>query len=458
MDKNWPGLLIVVALAIFSCEDASDIGLGLDPDGVRVNVLYEELPLAATNVRIDSIRTSNSSRLLIGKYADPIFGTTVSTALSQINLTNTLSGLSGDDHYYVVDSTVINLNINKAHTDDISNVQSFTVYQLTDTIFTSGYYLSDFITNYRTDESFGNFDIKLSASSLNLIDEKNYLVQKKLSASLGDELFAIANGQKGNSVSPSGALRYEFKGIAIVGDAANNVLLDIDHVDSTNIRVHYHVVDPYTEDGNSLDSVLVDSLFLNYSLGSNGAYYNQISTDRSGSLMSSETGNYNGFTTGDGNIYLQPASGIFPKLNFDALNQFFAANPNIQINRMEFSIETKENSAYNSNVGNFRFLYVDQADGSKINTNGLLTNILGETAILSDAGYISGSSEPLIASLDETSLTYTGVPTFFAQLVETGSIEVDHIILVPQDVTTPDFSVFDEETGFIIKLYYTLPE
>ncbi|MEP2277149.1 MAG: DUF4270 family protein [Reichenbachiella sp.] len=478
MDKNWHGLLIVAALAIFSCEDSHDIGLGLDPDGIRVNVLYTELPIEVTNVRIDSIRTNGASNMLIGKHSDDIFGSTSATLFAQLNLSNNLEATTDntdtiqlEDEFdietdsiiittyeYVHDTTFLELDIDFVHTENVSSPHSYNIHQLIDTIYSEAYYLANFNTPYFTDSIEAELNFTLDKDLVELLEkDSTYLLRFELNENWGNDFIEI-----GKSTSPSGNIRFNYKGIAIVGDENNKALIGLKPA-TTNLSVDYHIIENVETLLNRIQisnetRIYKDSLELNIAFNFNNAYYSSISVDRSGSLMSNEAGDYNSFTVGDGNIYLQPATGIFPKLNLDTLNKFFAAHPNIQINRMEFSIETKENSEYISNVDNLRFMYVNGSDGSKINNDGILTNILSETAILTDAGYLSGTSTPLISELDETSLIYGGVPTFFAQLVEIGTIEVDHLILFPQDVTTPDYSVFDEENGFRVKLYYTLPE
>lgn len=464
LDKNWPGLLIVVALAIFSCEDAHDIGLGLDPDGVRVNVLYEEIPLQAKNVRIDSIRTSNATRFLMGKNTDPIFGTTTSSAISRLTFLTAIESNSAYDSDLedfgqdpiIFDSIMLNLDIKKVHTNNISAPQTFDVYQLEDTLFAGVYYLADFDIAYNTTEKLGSFTFNISESEVGYLeDDSTYLLSFRLEDSMGEKMMEIA---KDEDVSLNQATWYDFKGIAIVPSASNTAILGISPNDSTSIRVHYHIQDFYKEGDILKDSLYKESLTMNLTLGGSGAYYSKIESDFAGSLMSAENGHYNAFETGDGHAYLQPATGIFPKVDLSPLKSFFDAHPTIQINRLEFAVETQENSQYYANTPNLRFMYADAADGSEINAIGLTTNQVVNTAILTDNGYLGGSSEILATPLDETSLIYQGIPTFFGQLVENGTLEIDHAIVMPTDMTTPDYSVFDEENGFIIKLYYTLPE
>ncbi|MEP4093568.1 DUF4270 family protein [Reichenbachiella sp.] len=466
--KNWSGLLIVVALTIFSCEDSSDIGLGLDPDGIRLNVLYAELPLEATNVRIDSVRTSGDSRLLAGRSSDPIFGDITSTVISRLSYQNAVTTVptsvsedrdSDGKQIYFIDSAVLYLQISKVHTSNFAPAQTFNIYQLADTLFPGPSYLSNFDTPYLTSQLEGQLRINLNEDSIRdfvVKDSLQYVVSTRLADSFAEKVFGYAEDDQQTA---SSNLIYDYKGIAIVPDPTNTALVGFRPADSSSIRIHYHIRDHYLDDNLvETDSLYEDSLSLNIALNGAGAYYNQISIDRSTSLMNAEAGDYNSFEVGNGSVYLQPVSGIYPKINLDTLTKFLAAYPNVQINRMEFAIETKENGKYQDNVENMRFLYVDATDGSKVNASGLSSNRVFESAIMTDNGYLANINELLVATLDETSLIYNGTPTFFAQLVESQTLTVDHVILMPQDVTTPDFSIFDDETGFRIKLYYTLPE
>lgn len=469
--KNWSGLLIVATLAIFSCEDSSDIGLGLDPDGIRVNVLYTELPLEATNVKIDSVRTSGDSRLLVGRNFNPIFGDITSSAISRLSYLNSVTtgpatlmedrDKDGKQIYYI-DSAVLYLELKKVHTDNIVPTQNFNIYQLADTLFPGPSYLSDFNTPYLTGELQGQLSIRLNEDSIRnfvLKDSLQYVITTRLTDSFANKVFGYAADDQETA---SSNLIYDYKGIAIVPDPSNTVLLGFSPADSSSIRIHYHIRDHYVDENSvETDSLYADSLSLNLALNGALTYYSQITVDRSASLMNAETGNYNSFKVGDGNIYLQPASGIYPKVNLDTLANFLAAHPNIQVNKMEIDIETRENGKYQATPQNLRFVHVNGADGSKINASGitsLIPSVRADAIILSDNGYLANTLQPLIAPLNETSLIYTGTPTFFTQLVESQSATADHVILMPEDVTTPDFSIFDEETGFRIKLYYTLPE
>ncbi|MEO9965182.1 MAG: DUF4270 family protein [Reichenbachiella sp.] len=463
LDKNWFGLLIVATLSIFSCEDSNDIGLGLDPDGTRLNVLYAELPLETTNVLIDSIRTSSDTRLLVGRNSDPIFGDIVSNAYCRLSYANVLitsdtSLLNDRDkrgkQIYFVDSAMLYLQVSKVHSTSFTTDQVYNIYQLGDTLFSGPSYLSDFNTPYLTDQLEGQLSVTLNEDRIRDKDSLQYVLTSRLSDSFAEKIFSYVEDEPATA---SSRLFFDYKGIAIVGDEANTALVGFTPGDSSSIRIHYHIRDHYLDENSmETDSLFTDSLSMILSL--NSAFYNGITVDRSGALMDAETGAYNSFSAGDGNVYLQPASGIYPKANLDTLVKFMAANPNIQINRMEFAIETSENSKYEANVGNLRFLYVDGADGSRIDPSGLINNNPFETAVMSDNGYLAGIPEIIVAPLDESSLIYTGIPTFFAQLVESGTLTVDHMILMPTDVSTPDFSILDQENGIKIKLYYTLPE
>ena len=474
--KIWLGLLIVAILSIISCEDPSEIGLGLNSDGLRVNVLYTEIPLKMKNVLIDSIRTSRDSRILIGTSDDLIFGKTSSVFYSQLNYINniqsiTYSSATGDSVYtdlkYVIDSTVLSLRVRKVHGKDVTAQQSYKIHQLTDTLFSGPYYLSEFETPYRTDRTEGEFQFVLNEVRIGDTDSIPYILQHRMEDRMGEELFSIRKGDNSPTGSAQTDLKYSYKGIAIVGNSTTNTtLIGIDPIESTELTIHYHILDPYKSgDPNALignvdtDSIFSDSLRLSLSLGSSSVFYNRLSTDRAGSLMAAENGANNSFSIGDGNTYLQPVSGIYPKVDFGALVNFFNNYPNIQINRMELELETKSNPNNHENTRDLRFFLIDSLDGSKINSAGIVSSYLFETAILTDNGYLAATQEVLNLPIDEDSKSYSGLATIFAQLIESKKLEMlQNVLIIPSDVTSPNYSVFDEESGMRIKLYYTLPE
>lgn len=458
LDKIWFGLLIFTTLAIFSCEDATDIGLGLDPDGLRVNVLYEEIVLDATEIFVDSLRTSDG-QILIGRQNDVVFGTITSSSYTQIQPANGLQG-KNDSLIYVIDSTVLYLDVQYVHVEDSRGEhlveQSYSIYQLTDTLYRDPYYLSNFDVPYNTDRKEGEFSFLLDTAKINKIDEESYILGGRMEDFVGAELFEIVQG-------PSAAtdLKNVYKGLAIVPSSTNTALLVVNGFDSTSVRVFYHIADPYLSNGVEMDSVITDSLSLNFSLSSGGAFFNHIDVDRSSAVFGSivdESKPLIALDASDDYIYLHPISGIYPKVDLSLLLQFLEQHENIQINRMELEFESLSSpSNYVEVVDDLKFYFIG-GDNTDINHLGLATNVLNNTNVLTDNAYITSSSQGATVALKETGNIFNAVPTLFGQLLETQDLEVSHLLLMPSDMNSPKFGKFSKSTGVKVRLYYTLPE
>ena len=168
------------------------------------------------------------------------------------------------------------------------------------------------------------------------------------------------------------------------------------------------------------------------------------------------------FNTADDKTYLDPTSGIFPKINLDTLSLFFKSQENIQVNRLEFELKFEEGSKedFFENVADLRFYFIGD-DGEDINHAGITKYFFFQTTILPDVAYLSSNfsgANIMRANKDDNTLTFSCVPTFFGQLIETEDLEVDNLLIMPSDLNSPNFSVFDRSTSMKIKLYYTLPE
>ncbi|MFY0625339.1 MAG: DUF4270 family protein [Reichenbachiella sp.] len=469
--KIWNGLLIIAGLFIFSCEDPSDIGLALDPDALSTQISYKEITLTAENVFNDSLKTSNTSVLLVGKSQSDIFGTTESTAYVRLSTDNSsLSPLDTDGvtQYYVYDSTVLTLQYFSVNADHVANTQTISVHQLEDQLISSVSYLSRFDTPYMANDPDDTFDFKIDKEDLdealeNPLDTPNYQLTTHLSAFLGQQLFDIVESNETQEL-----LRDDFKGIAFVSDPNNDALIGFNAGGGTNITVHYHIMEE-TEDGPVVDT---DSLGIVFSLTSANARYNKIEVDRTGSLIGANIGeDLATFETGDGKVYMNPATGIYPKVSLQPLYDFFEEESGetgqpILISRAELVVTSALNDGeYRANNANFRMLFMNE--GKQVNTSGLIIGDLVSSIVSTDIGYLGGSQAPLIASFTDSLTDYRASMTFFIQLVENGDVyssidaegnkvRLESFSLMPSDIQIADYSVIDL-SDIKLNLYYAQP-
>ena len=54
LGRIWHSIAIFIAMPVmYSCVDPVDVGVELDPDGIKLDVIFEEIWLPTTNILID---------------------------------------------------------------------------------------------------------------------------------------------------------------------------------------------------------------------------------------------------------------------------------------------------------------------------------------------------------------------------------------------------------------------
>ncbi|UXP33110.1 DUF4270 domain-containing protein [Reichenbachiella agarivorans] len=471
LDKNCLGLLTFAAFFIFSCEDPSEVGLGLDPDGVASGVFYEEIYLPAQNVFIDSLRTSGNTRLLVGSVTDDVYGKTSAMSYNQLSTTSGIQslGFKLDTvstsplvvdtlwYSYVVDSTVLTLGYDYIHSKESIKAQTIRVYEVDDQLFSGVYYLSKFNTPILPLEAGNEFSFVPRLDSI--VNETVDTVKFYLKREWGDRLFDIARQSNRATL-----LATDFKGIAIGGGDDNTSIIGFTSTGYTALNVHYHIVGP---DSNKADSVYFDSLAVNFSLSASAAKYNKITTDRTGSLIGTGITNLGNFDVDDGNVYLNAAAGIYPKIDMQPLVDFLRGDEQelIQINNLEFELPTDgEETTLDEKVSQVRLYFV--GDSTQINVQGLTTNDIYNTGVLKDIGYLTGALDLLSLAIDTTSFSYRGAATFFGHSIANGYIFAEpedvneevynKVVVMPVDLGKVNQTVIPKD-GIKVKVFYSKP-
>ncbi|MEQ6121172.1 DUF4270 family protein [Reichenbachiella sp. MALMAid0571] len=440
-------LLFAIVAGLLSCEDPSEVGLSLNSEGTQIDVLYEEISLPSTNVFIDSLRTDADRRLLVGQYNDPVFGNTSSSAFSQLALSSftfqrkddslTTDGKQVFD--YEIDSVILQLRYNYFHSNNFSQTQSIKVKQINDTLFNGVFYLSKF-------PAIVDEDSKLYGEKSFQVDpEVDTLLKINLDV-FGEETLKFFRESSVGSISGDSIIN-QLRGIALIPESGNSAILGFDpaHAD-TKLSVYYQIkqIENVQQDSTILDSLSVNFNFVN------AVRFNAISTDRSSSDLSIADENFESFDLDNGKVYLQSATGIYPKIDISPLKQFLADQGNIIINRCDIEIPAFFDIVHNeyiSQVDNSRFFFIK--DGGNVSNS-------TSRVILSNNGYLSNSSVPASAVPNEDESAYETEITLFTQLINADAIDVEKLLMVPSDITSMNQSVF-EKSGIKLKVYYTIP-
>lgn len=143
--------MILVVMGIIGCEnDPEEIGLNIQPENELLNVAYEDsTTVQAYSEIVDSVRTDETSRNLLGSYLDPVFGLTTASIATQVRLSTTSVGF-GDSPQ--LDSIVLAFEYTRIQLQgdkeilaygDTTTPQTFRVYELDESIFFDSAYYSN---------------------------------------------------------------------------------------------------------------------------------------------------------------------------------------------------------------------------------------------------------------------------------------------------------------------------
>lgn len=123
--------LIVFALIFVKCNDPSTIGLEVQPEEDKINILYiDTTTIVSYTVKEDSIPSSQTSLNLLGNYTDPVFGQVKADFVTQLHLPANNVTFPTDA---VLDSIVLALAYN-GYYGDTNNTYDIAVYKVTEDI------------------------------------------------------------------------------------------------------------------------------------------------------------------------------------------------------------------------------------------------------------------------------------------------------------------------------------
>jgi hypothetical protein len=147
----FAALLLILSLG-FACDnDPDEIGVGIQPDSDRLNVFFTDtLTVNAYSEYVDSVRTDETSRTMIGSYYDPVFGVSTSSLTLELRLSSASVEL-GDSP--VLDSMVMTLDyatvalsgdeVMAAYGDTLTQ-QTFRIFEVDETLDADTSYYSNY--------------------------------------------------------------------------------------------------------------------------------------------------------------------------------------------------------------------------------------------------------------------------------------------------------------------------
>ncbi len=455
------GPLALSALFLSSCEDPNDIGLNLNEDKDILGVNFIEIPLTTSVFLADSISTFDIPLMLGGRYADQAFGTTEAVSFANFIPTRSNPNIPADA---VLDSVVVNLRVRYRHGVNFNQDQSFTIYQLTDTTVVNervrkrefySFQEEPYSADPLGSTSFLVNPLKDTILVRVKIDDPDFLEQLK---TLSNQYIITSDSV---TVIEREVLEFgrRIRGFALVPGPSNSVILGFAKGDPmTVVTLYYHTA--------------ATASTLNYRFNAN---YTSVTTDRTGTPLAGLTQPYEEIQLPNGAVYLQDATGVIPKVNFDAYIAFLDTAGTIMINHAEFAMRiqpspstyveapsqivhylTDESNELLPRSSFFGVIATDDPPKS-IQTEEIYQRILGESQFFNDSTF--QYANPQRTALNSN--RYISNLTLFLQRVSEGRSDLTSFAIYPRNYT-PDLnfpltmSQFKAEGNDIsLKIYYT---
>lgn len=286
--------LLFSLLILSSCNgDDGELSLQIGEDYINSNTkvfFIETMTVESSTIKFDSLIVSNSNRILVGAYNDPIFGTTQSKSFLQLQ--NSYFDINDEAVY---DSIALILNYDKYFYNDTIPIQQFEVYEVLETIKPDeGYYFNS--TNFNV----SNLPIAI----------KDFIAKPKKDDSLhisvidtyGSTLFnKIMNNDINNIVD----YHDEYKGLQIVANEAVTTSV-LGFSKESFLRMYYSIP----------GEIESDELFLDFDVNY-GNTFNQITSDKTGTYFESIEDQETVLSSleTDNSSFIQSGTGIVTRIN-----------------------------------------------------------------------------------------------------------------------------------------------
>lgn len=505
---RFAGSTFLALIFLVSCKEDETSLLGFKNTSDKFKVTYQEVPVASSVMRIDSVLTYNNisqsanPRLLVGRYVDNTFGTISAEAYTQFGPVN--SSINIASSATLVSAFLVLSPDFYQYGDGVSSSNTFTVHELLDSIphITSpvnelpksiqgvpGYqpfYFSSSIpydptpigsTIYSIDPS--GYDQKVDDMKNNpdKLDHKTIDTLKiPLNATFSNKLFSLAKNKTADYTTLS-RFRRIFKGLVIRPGATDTKVVgfnpDIDSTTFSKSRLILTYDEPDATTGGNVRKTIDFSIFNTGLIG-----FSKITADRSGTPLAAlpDPGVE---VELDGTRYYQSGNPITTKINFNKFLEFADTIPNLVFNSVQLTIDVDDATPHTP-PPSLRLRYLNASNefinfNSAVDTDATFPLYPSMTAD-EDGWYVigqkinqlvTGSFFDLIYNAENQSYT-ADLTDFFQTLYEVKDAEFRYtnfalVGFAPQKVGTAprigksvNRTVFNKD-NVKLKIFYTVP-
>lgn len=443
---NWqvkpagPLALLVALIGLGACQEPSDLETNVGPDTDRIGVNYVELSLNPQLTLLDSIYTTNSGTLLVGRYEDDELGVIEGTGYTRLRLSELNPVIKPDAQ---VDSVVLVMfNRSLLSKSPIRQNQEFQVYQLRQFVEGSEPY-------YTTSERNLEKLLGVGATSTDRDTTLYHRITLDADSTFGNSfLIRMKNGD--DVFSSSNNFQGYYPGIAIMPGDNNAVMMGIDVSTDSSKMIMY-----YSSPG---DTTSIEYVFhLN-----RGRSFTSLDVDRTGTILEEMSDPYTLYD-GQGRSFTMGGVGLGTVLDIDELRSYFDTIPNKVLNYAEIvvgGLEDTDDAIQPTTLDfylvdedlQFKGAVVDTGEVSIINPPKAIQSILApvEAPTLGDVSYFN-------PFFDEVTKSYSGPLTTFVQAVLSGVIDEKYILILPKGYTSNIQHTKQDTEDIKLRLYYSIP-
>ncbi|MEA5460659.1 DUF4270 family protein [Arcicella sp. LKC2W] len=365
-------IILFFCISLTACEDPQEIGSDVFVQDIGI-LFTDTLTVDASTVLLDSVATSNTSNLLVGRYIDPKLGLVEASSYFHIANADTL--------YSSVD-TAGRKNVTwlkyPSKVDSIRFIMPYTLYQ-GDTLQPQTFNLTQLSDDASLDATLSYYRTSTAPSlkstllgqaknvRIRPVKDKNIISGTSrfdtLRIPITDPTFVnfIASqrdlqSSKDNVLIGTG-FRNKIRGLALTSESAKNAAILGISSDLSVLKVYYHYKYIYTlrNAANTADSIRVtvdttksNNLYIGLYTSSTGAAQNarfvKITPTKTGTFTKLEKGGDIVPASSTSNeVVVQAATGLGVKLNFPTLAKLKNGR-DVAINKAELVLEPNDNT------------------------------------------------------------------------------------------------------------------
>ncbi|MEL7586289.1 MAG: DUF4270 family protein [Prolixibacteraceae bacterium] len=323
-------LLFFTSSLLFSCSsDVGNFRIGEDlVDAKSGIVITDSFTVKLSTILLDSIPTSNTEQILVGKYTSAVSGSLEMNSYFNFDMSETVSSLDDEE---VFDSLTIELNYSGYHLGDTTLMQELKLYRLTESL--------ELIEDDASQEYlFNNSSFPHEADPMGQLSfiprPGRDSIEFRLSDALGLELMELVRTDA-QAMESNEKFNDYLKGFVLKSAAESQSIIGFTG-DTSGIKLNLYTHLPELEKTEKKHI---------YYLAAEGTHFNQAITDRSATPFSVLNNQREELPSVNSNnrTYIQGSAGVVTRVDFPTLNEIFSLDDRVMIRAELIFVPSVEN-------------------------------------------------------------------------------------------------------------------